>query len=301
MGSFNHGFALVVGIANYTNVPRLPAAVLNDAADLAAVLRDPQRCGYPPQQVRHLSDSEATAERIREELDWLAYSTNEESTALLFFSGHGWREDDKGEHRNYLLAADALIETDRREGVIDDATLTGCLRAIEAGRLLVLFDCCHAAGAGELKSGSLRRDSFKAGFDESYYARLGTGQGRALFASSRSDEESLVFRDMGNSLFTNYVLEALRGEASGPDGEVGVLDVFRFVSEKVPEHDPRQHPVFKAEIENNFAIALGSIREAEVEREATSSGSRSAFNIGKQDAKNIVNAETIQGSSFNFS
>jgi len=62
---------------------------------------------------------------------------------------------------------------------------------------------------------------------------------------------------MKNSVFTHYMLEALRGQ--GPslgDGYIRVFDLFRHVSEKVPSR-AKQHPIFKATaMEEDFVVAL---------------------------------------------
>jgi hypothetical protein len=62
---------------------------------------------------------------------------------------------------------------------------------------------------------------------------------------------------MDNSLFTHYLLEALRGEGQTlGDGYVRVFDLFRHVADRVPTR-MRQHPVFKATaMEEDFAVAL---------------------------------------------
>src|SRR5947199_10867495 len=62
---FTHGRALVVGVANYPKVRKLPETVLNDARDVAALLRSPDLCGYPTGNVDTLLDGQATADDIR--------------------------------------------------------------------------------------------------------------------------------------------------------------------------------------------------------------------------------------------
>jgi hypothetical protein len=63
---------------------------------------------------------------------------------------------------------------------------------------------------------------------------------------------------MRNSLFTHYLLEALRGQGKTlGDGYVRVFDVFRHVADRVPTR-AEQHPIFKATaMEEDFPIALG--------------------------------------------
>ena len=44
---FEHGHALVVGVANYPWVSRLPAKVLDDARDVDALLKSPEYAAIP--------------------------------------------------------------------------------------------------------------------------------------------------------------------------------------------------------------------------------------------------------------
>ena len=97
------------------------------------------------------------------------------------------------------------------------------------------------------------------GYSEKSLARLAQGKGRVLIASCRANEESIVFPDWRNSVFTSHLLGALRGQAcTGGDGVVRVFDVFNHVAEMVKRAVPgRQHPILKAtEVEDNFPVAL---------------------------------------------
>ncbi len=260
MNSFSKGYALLVGIANYTNVRRLPPTVLKDAEDISSVLKDPLNCGYPESHIKHLVDVQATADQIRSGFRWLAEQTSEGDTAVFFFSGHGGRiENERGSvANNYLIPVD-MDPADLTHTAIDGQELISLLRNIKAGRLLILFDCCYAGGIGEAKgiSDAILPD-FKSGLDENLYARLSTGAGRVIIASSRSDELSWILPGMENSLFTHYLLKALRGEAPtrSDDGVIRVFDIYDYVSENVITHEERQHPVFKGELERNFPVAL---------------------------------------------
>jgi uncharacterized caspase-like protein len=76
-------------------------------------------------------------------------------------------------------------------------------------------------------------------------------------ASCRPDEVSWALSGMSNSLFTHYLLEALRGGGKTlGDGYVRVFDVFRHVADHVPTR-ANQHPIFKAAaMEEDFPIAF---------------------------------------------
>lgn len=256
MSNFENGFALVIGVANYPKARKLPATVLKDARDVHDLLRSPSHCGYPAENTRLLLDDQANLENIRDGLRWLSQTTSANDTGLIFFSGHGGRLVGGPQAGNYLIPydcdPDALLTT-----AMSGRELTELLRQITAQRLLVLFDACYSGGTGEAKDLMSERPEFKSGLDEKTYEQLAQGTGRVIMASSRTDETSLVLSSMQNSLFTHYLLEALRGNArTRGDKLLRIFDVFEYVSEQVPTRG-NQHPIFKAaDLENNFPIAL---------------------------------------------
>jgi hypothetical protein len=257
MASFDKGFALVVGIANYPKVASLSELVLNDARDISTLLTDSTQCGYLPNQVKLLLDEQATLKNIRESLGWLANYSPEDSTVLIFFSGHGGRIETSPQAENYLIPFDTNPQ-DLKNTALESAELTRLLGKIRAKRLLVLFDCCHAGGLGEIKDALDKSlPGFKSGLDERYYEQLAMGQGRVIISSSRSIELSWILPGMRNSLFTHYLLQALQGQApTYGDGLIRIFDIFNFVAEAVPKHHPQQHPLLKAQVETNFPVAL---------------------------------------------
>lgn len=258
-GSFHQGYALIIGIANYRYVRNLPSVILNDVEDLYSLLKDPDHCGYPKEQIQCIVDAKATAAGIRSGINWLLESTTEKDTAIFYFSGHGGRLANTQDEINYILPHDTVLQ-DLANTAISGQELTNLLQQIKANRLLVIFDSCHAGGIGEIKGDTpLALANFKAGLHENLYEQLGYGKGRAIIAAARSDEYSWILPDLNNSLFTHYLLQALRGK--GPtqrDGVIRLFDLYDYISQKVGQHHANQHPVLKAKLENNFPIALES-------------------------------------------
>ncbi|MFZ5893352.1 MAG: caspase family protein [Myxococcota bacterium] len=252
---FEQGRALLVGVANYPRISRLPEIVLNDARDIATLLQSPTRCGYPQGNVELLLDGQATAQRFRLGLQRLANDARHDDTVVVFFSGHGARIGTGSDAEAYLLPFD-YDPNDHSRTALSTNELTQLLAGIRSSRLVVLFDACHSAGAAYVKTADTTT-VFKAGLDDKTYEVLGRGAGRVVMASSRADESSLVMPGMKNSLFTAYLLEALAGDAMNRDDDViRVLDVFHHIAENVPLKGP-QHPILKAQdVENNFPIAL---------------------------------------------
>jgi hypothetical protein len=247
--------ALVVGIAGYQCVPRLPDSVLEDARAIATILKDQDLCGYPPDHVRLLLDDEATLTGLRGALAELAANTSAQSTVFIYVSSHGGRIADGPHAGEYLVPVDAdwSSEASIAASAMSGAELTKALRDIAARKLVVAFDCCHSGGMGQPKDVGPAQMGMLA---DSLYSTLASGVGRVIMASSRNDESSFVLPGAANSLFTEHMLAALRGGAPAPGGVIRIFDVFNYLQPRVTAAQPHQHPILKAEVEDNFPLAL---------------------------------------------
>jgi len=252
---FEKGYALIIGIANYPHIRKLPATVLKDARDIQTMLGG-DRCGFPQEHLKLLLDQEASAENIRLGIDWLCKESAPTDTVILYFSSHGGRIGSGPDAGNFLLPYDCRLDC-LSETAISGNELTQMIRQIRAGRVLILFDFCFSGGTGDPKTFGAEALDYKSGYAEAYYDNLAEGRGRVIMASSRTDEVSMILPGMSNSLFTYYLLEALQGNAySRGDGLIRVFDIFHYVSDQVRSHYD-QHPVFKAsDLEDNFPVSL---------------------------------------------
>ena len=188
----------------------------------------------------------------------MAQRSDADSTVFIYVSGHGGRIEAGADAGEYLLPVDVAWDEAARNIVagsaIAGAELTEALWAIPARRLVVVFDCCHAGGIGQPKDGTVGQ--FKAGLSERYYEQLKVGRGRVILASSRDEEQSWILPRADNSLFTQHVVAGLRGGANGAGGVIRIFDLFDYVQPRVTAAEGRQHPIFQAEVEENFAVAL---------------------------------------------
>ncbi len=256
MPVMDNAHALVVGIANYQHINRLPPTVLKDAQDIHDLLVDPNHCGYPPDKVQLLLDGQATQAALRQALADLARRSNPDSTVFFYISSHGGRIEAGPHAGEYLLPVDVVYTSASSvvQTAISGAEFTEALRAIPARKVVVVFDCCHAGGIGQPKDATA--PALKVGLPEAYYEALQKGRGRAILASSRSGEYSYVSPGALNSLFTQHLLAGLRGGIASDDGLIRIFDLFEYLQPKVTGDQPAQHPVFKAELEENFPLAL---------------------------------------------
>jgi hypothetical protein len=252
MPTMTSAHALVVGVAAYRpDIRPLPATVLHDAEAVYQALVDPAVGAYDAGKVQLLRDGQATRDGLRGALADLARSADGRSTVFVYFSGHGGRLETGPSAGDYLLPSDAAYPDEAALAVsaLPAAELTAALRAIPARKLVVVLDCCHSGGLGEAKD-------FKGGLSAATLEQLQAGLGRVVIASSRGSEASWVRPGDANSVFTKHLLAGLRGGVAAPDGLVRVFDLFHYLQPRVTADQPNQHPVLKAEVEENFPIAL---------------------------------------------
>jgi hypothetical protein len=256
MPGLSNAHGLVVGIARYQRIRPLDAAVLDDARNVYDLLVDPAHAGYPPDNVKFLGDGQATREAICRALANLADRADADSTVFIYVSSHGGRVKAGPAAGEYLLPVDANWSSNRAlaETAISGDQFSDALRRIQARKVVVVFDCCHAAGLGQPKDAAA--PVMKAGLSASYFDRLAAGHGRVILASSDADELSFVIPGAANSLFTQHLLEGLRGGVASDDGMIRIFDLFEYVQPRVALAQPGQHPVFKAQLRDNFPVAL---------------------------------------------
>jgi hypothetical protein len=276
---FFNGYALLIAV-DENAVPRwaLPD-VAKDVAALQEVLVHPERCAYPAANVRVTKGKEASRVNILEQLEWLedriAADASGNATAIVYYTGHGWRDEAADPDEFYLIPYD-VREDKIRSRALRAADLADAIEALKPQRLLVVLDCCHAGGMGikdlappaagyaasafapvRLMSG----EQAAAGPGAKGLEELAQGKGRAVLSSSTGEQRSYMRPDRKMSIFTYHLIEALTGHARPEEGatEVLVSDAMGHVYRHVPKSAREawgtdQEPDFQ--VSGNFAIAL---------------------------------------------
>ena len=327
-GTFDHGYALLVGVGQCSYMPwSLPTTVLDSKA-IREILVDTGLCGYDPQHIRLLNDAEAKRETILDGLGWLKQqaSGDAEAMVVVYFSGHGWV--DEAAQKYYLITNDVDALDVPNTALTAEAFASG-LRDISARRLLTIIDACHAEGVAKAKDGAAKPVKLPPGFDKSapppsLVEALRQGEGRAVFSSSRGKQRSYIRKDEKLSIFTYHLIEALQGANNKTgDTQVKLSNLMNHLSTAVPESAQKEYhteqvPFFDMAAED-YPVSVAVLRGgkglppggwAAVQEQAHDKVSQIVQAIGERsvaiggDAKNSViitgNGNKVQRGKYNI-
>jgi len=225
-------FALVIANTEYQDkkFPRLTAPS-KDAADFAQLLEDTNKCGFDSVKVILNQSSTSVTEAIDEFFD----ERKPEDLLLLYFSGHGVR-DDGG---SLYLALKNTMRTRLRSTAVRADYIKEAMDQSRSKRQVVILDCCNS-GAFPAGTKSIANDSM--GMVKAFQ-----GYGRFIITASDATqfawEGDKVIQETDNSLFTHFLIEGLEGAAdSDGDGKVTVNELYDYAYEQVVNITPNQTP-----------------------------------------------------------
>jgi very-short-patch-repair endonuclease len=224
----------VIGIDQYRTWDRLDNAV-NDARGVLAAF---EQHGFVSIAAPLLNDA-ATGDALRRLPGSLKLELGRSDSLVVFFAGHGHTVTDQipdgySVSTGYLIPVDA-DRTERGahtwEGI--DNWLTAIAR-LPARHILVILDSCHS---GIALSRSVQHRGLGVRTDGAsvpVYERLS----RRVLTSAADDQRAMDGGPIaGHSVFTGYLIEALRRSSSAwqESSAVGVRDIAEYVRRRVQE------------------------------------------------------------------
>jgi uncharacterized caspase-like protein len=278
---FINGYALLIGVNENLNPEWELPVVEKDVKALREVLIHPERCGYREENVKVIVGKvivgkESSRANILIALDWLAQKLKDDSsgnaTAVVFYSGHGFRDNSMQPANYYLVPYDVQSEGFRASALRAE-DFASAISDLKPQRLLVILDCCHAGGMDVKDLTTYAPSSIPSqifmlpgkAVSQSEGAKglelLSRGSGRAVLSSSQGQQQSYIRKDHAMSIFTYHLIEALTGHAQPGEGatEVLVSDLMSYVWRKVPESAKSEYGVSQEpdyQVSGNFPIAL---------------------------------------------
>ncbi len=240
--------ALLIGVSEYADgLTPLPGAI-KDIEAMQRVLENPAMGSFD--EVRTLSNPEPFA--MQDAIETLFSDRAREDLVLLFFSGHGVK-DDSG--RLYFATR---VTRKNSKGDLAKATAVpaGFVQDIMSNsrckRQVVLIDCCFS---GAFVEGMTAKDDGIVDIQ----SQLG-GEGRAVLTSSTSTQYSFEQQDSELSVYTQYIVEGIETGAADldSDGVISVDELHDYARKKVQETAPAMKPKIYA-VEEGFKIRLAKV------------------------------------------
>jgi formylglycine-generating enzyme required for sulfatase activity len=194
-----------------------------DAEALAQVLGDPAIGGF---EVTLLVDK--TERVLRREVARLYQRRKKGDLLLLYYSGHGIRDDGD----LYLAVKDT--ETDVVSATaLEAAFVRAQLDKSGSQRKVVVLDCCHS---GAFAGGAKAVLGTSAGALEAF---AGSGYGRVILTASNAVEFAWEgderLGEAPTSVFTHFLVQGLRTGAAdlNGDGQISLKELYEYTHEQV--------------------------------------------------------------------
>jgi len=223
---YDDSWALIVGINDYEHVRGLNYAVEDALAIKNMLIND---YGFKRNNVRVLTNSEATGSNIKKELHSLVKSVGENDRVVFYFAGHGETETlgIEGGDMGFLIPAD---------GDTDNLYLTAIpmdeLKRIsnwsKAKHMLFLVDACYG-GLAAMNTRSLSSKS------DGYLDKITEDISRQIITAGGKEEQVLEKDEWEHSAFTKNLLSGLKEKRAdyNNDGIITGAEIGMYVQEKV--------------------------------------------------------------------
>lgn len=224
--------ALLIGVSEYgEGLSGLPGTQ-EDIKAMQRVLQSPQIGGFDAVEI--LANPDRTQMESAIEI-LFTENRDREDLILLYFSGHGVRDD------NGTLYFATCITTKNEQGRIRTSTavpasaLQSYMNRSRSKRQVLILDCCF--------SGAFANDMKAKQADDAIDIKMQLGgEGRAVLTSSTATQVS--YEKEGSGIYTRYLVQGLETGAADRDGngQITVDELHEYTREKVQEAAPTMQP-----------------------------------------------------------
>lgn len=248
----NENYALIVGVDRYDEIANLRYAVA-DAKALGAYFKSQ---GYDTEVL--LNDRarrKLILKKLRDMAELAGDGSGDSGNVVFAFSGHGFRADEQ----NYLATVQTELGDIRGTGLALSAVQT-ILRDAKVRQRVLLIDACRDDPERPTKGVLGKRGSFVTDQD---------AEGVAVLYSTGADRRSWEDSNLGQGVFTHYLLKGLEGGAADPEGLITFDGLQHYVRNRVKNH-VREHfravqvPYIGGERSGEFVLAKVAAREEPV-------------------------------------
>lgn len=230
-------WAVVVGISQFKDPKWNLLYADKDARDFAKFLTN--ECNFSADHVKVLTNADATREKILTNLgaQFLPQNVKPGDLVVIYFATHGTGADQDVAKKNFLVAHDTDVTNPFASGIeIQDLART-IKRRINADRILIVLDTCHA---GVAEPGAKALGPTLPIFD---FKDLAQGTGQLIIGSAGANQTAHDSLRYNNGVFTRHFMDGLRKHKK-------FAEAFEYTKQKVEEETvsdfrQRQTPILK--------------------------------------------------------
>jgi thioredoxin len=262
--------ALLIGVSEYAvGLNPLPAAV-KDVVALERILKDSEMGDFD--EVKILTNPEP--QEMQYEVETLFSGRSKDDFVLLFFSGHGIKDDN-----NNLYFATRITQKSAKGDLIRSTAVPArfvheVMNNSRAKRQAIILDCCFS---GAFDPNLLSKDDGSVDLQ----GQLGA-EGRVVLTSSSSTQYSFEQQGSDLSLYTRYLIEGIETGAGDldEDGKVSVRELHEYATSKVQETAPSMTPKLITLKDFGFDLVLAKAKVTDPKLKYRKTASRYS-NAGK--------------------
>jgi len=225
-------YVFIVGVADYQGVEN----DLNFSDDDAVLFYNKMRkLGVKKENMILLLDKNATRNNIENKMRNLFLKADENDQVIFYFSGHG--------SKGYFLPHDY-------NNLLSHKTVKNIFKQSKAKKKICFADACY--------SGSIRNKNKSKGVKQtdSYTLKQDINGGVAVIMSSTGYETSLEMGNLGQGVFSYYLLNGLSGKADlNSDKTITIVELYEYTKRNVVRKtNGRQNPIIFGNFNVNMPI-----------------------------------------------
>ncbi len=243
-------FALLIGVSEYEpGLNPLPAAV-KDVAALQRIFQDSEMGGFD--EVKTLINPDPQA--MQYAIETLFSGHSKDDLELLFFSGHGVKDDNNNLH----FATRITCKNPKGDLIRSTAVPARFIREVmdnsRTKRQVIILDCCFS---GAFDPALQSKDDGSIDLP----GQLGA-EGRVVLTSSSSTQYSFEQQGSELSLYTRYLVEGIETGAGDldEDGKISMRELHDYATSKVQETAPNMTPKLITLKDMGFEIVLAKAK-----------------------------------------
>lgn len=247
------GFALIIGIGQYQNLPAASSLRFSesDAEAFYRVLISPEAGGFATENVHKLIGPQATLANLRHELeDWLPSVARPEDRVVVYYAGHGLVAGGRG----FLAPYDIALANIEVSGYPMAQLAKVLSKDVKSTKKVLFTDACH--------SGKITPEST----DENISAQISKIENPYFLTLTATSEREQSYESAqlstGFGVFTYFLVQGLQGAAdSSPcDGKVTADELVSYVTRNVRDfvrqRNAYQTPVALGDYDPAMVLAL---------------------------------------------